>query len=249
MRNKRKSLTAALAAITILVGVSCKDNTLLSPYVPEDSGKFSYDINGLRDTSLERTDDVRYLIYVEKLAGKSESVILSADELPTGMEVVFDPANGVEAPFNTTMVIKNVRVKEGEHRIKIKGAAPTAGIKSKYITVTVLPYSNAAVGLKGVFTESGQCSQSGNLNNNVNIVVDESAKNKIELKGLFSSVMSNVIKADINPDKKTLTIPSQKVNSVTYEGDGTFDDDKLIINYTVTGLTINESCTATLTRN
>lgn len=249
MHNKQKLYIASLAVLTIFAGVSCKDNTLLSPYVPEDSGKFSYDINGLRDTSLERTDEVRYLIYVEKLSGKSETVILSAEDLPKGMNIVFEPANAVEAPFNTTMVIKNVRVVEGEHKIKIKGAAPTGGIENKFITVNVLPYSNAAVGLKGVFTETGQCSQTGSINNNVTIEVDETGKDKIVLKGLFSSVKSNVIKADINPEKKTLTIPSQVVNSVTYAGDGTFDDDKLIINYTVSGITINESCTATLTRD
>ncbi|HEY9176636.1 MAG TPA: hypothetical protein VIN07_03050, partial [Flavipsychrobacter sp.] len=169
--------------------------------------------------------------------------------LPKGMEVFFEPVNGEKASFNTTIVIRNTRVPEGLHKINIRGASITTGVSNYYININVLPYTNAAIGLKGAFTETGQCSQTGAVNDNVNIVVDETVKNRIHIKGLFSGVMTNEIYADIDPAAKTLTIPSQAQNGLTYQGDGTYDDDKLVINYTMTGDVINNNCTSTLTRN
>ncbi len=249
MHSKQYLYITALALISIFAVISCGKDTPLTPHIDDDSGKFDYRITGLQDTSLERTDNVRYLIFVEKLSGKAETVILSAEDLPEGMEVIFDPANAVQAPFNTTMVIKTLRVKEGDYKIRIKGASATAGIDYFNVNVKVLPYSNEAVGLKGDYTETGVCSPKGNINDNVSIVVDETTENRIYIKGIFSGVMTNEVYADIDPKTKTLTIPLQKVNSVDYSGDGSYDDDKLVINYTISGITINESCTSTLTRN
>ncbi len=238
----------AIALSTLLMAACGKDEPL-ALYEPGDSGDFKYKVTGLKDTSLERTAEVRYLIAVEKEQGQAESVILSTENLPKGMEVFFEPVNGEKASFNTTIVIKNTRVPEGVHKINIRGASITTGISNYYINVNVLPYTNAAIGLVGAFTETGQCSQTGNVNDNVNIVADETVKNRIHIKGLFSGVMTNEIYADINPATKTVTIPSQVVNDLTYKGDGTYDDDKLVINYTMNGDVINNSCSSTLTRN
>ncbi len=238
--------TAALFSISIL---SCRNNEELTPYDPNGSGTFKYKITGLKDTSLERTAEVRYLIAVEKVEGNAESVILSTENLPKGMEVLFEPVNGEKASYNTTIIIKNTRVPEGMHKINIRGASITTGVSNYYINVNVLPYTNAAIGLVGSFTETGQCSQTGAVNDNVNIVADATIKNRIHIKGLFSGVMTNEIYADIDPVTKTLTIPSQVQNALTYKGDGTFDDDKLVINYTMNGDVINNNCSSTLTRN
>lgn len=247
LRLKRISFfTLALLSLSIL---SCRNNEELTPHVPEGSGAFKYKITGLKDTSLERTAEVRYLIAVEKEEGQAESVILSTENLPKGMEVFFEPVNGEKASYNTTIIIKNTRVPEGTHKINIRGASITTGISNYYINVNVLPYTNAAIGLTGSFIETGQCSQTGAVNDNVNIVADATIKNRIHIKGLFSGVMTNEIYADIDPATKTLTIPSQVQNALTYQGDGTYDDDKLVINYTMNGDVINNNCSSTLTRN
>lgn len=238
----------AITLSTLLMAACGKDEPL-TPFEPDGSGDFKYKVTGLKDTSLERTAEVRYLIAVEKEQGQAESVILSTENLPKGMEVMFEPVNGEKASYNTTIIIKNTRVPEGLHKINIRGASITTGISNYYINVNVLPYSNAAIGLAGAFTETGQCSQTGNVNDNVNIVADETIKNRIHIKGLFSGVMTNEIYADINPADKTLTIPLQVANDLTYKGDGTYDDDKLVINYTMNGDVINNSCSSTLTRN
>lgn len=236
------------AGIMFLLITACGNKSQTLTPITDDDGDFDYTVNNLRDTSMERTDEVRYLILVEKTSGLAEKVILSAEDVPAGMEVFFEPVNGVDASFNTTVVIRTLRVKEGDYKINIKGASPTAGIQNNYINIAVLPYSNAATGLKGSFTEKGSCDQQGSTTEDVNIVVDESVNNRIILRGLFSGVMSNEIHADLNPSNKTLIIPSQERNELIFSGEGTYDDDKLVINYTVKGTTVNESCTSTLTR-
>lgn len=234
---------------SLIALVSCGgDSTLLSPYVPDDSGPFNYEIKGLRDTFMERIGETRYMILVDKLSGKSEDVLLSGQNLPDGMEVYFDPVNNAQPSFNTGLVIRSKRVKEGTHRINIRGASPTSGLKDNFIEVTIKPYTNHADGLVGGFTETGLCSPSGNVNDNVNIIADETVKNRIHIKGLFSGVMTNIIYADLDPATNTLVIPSQVQNFLTYEGDGTFDDDKIVINYTIKGAVVDETCTSTLQR-
>lgn len=236
--------------LLVLLSFSCKKNTLpLTPIHSDDTSDFTYDISGLRDTSLERTDEVRFVIFVERKTGKADNVVLSANDVPDGMTVSFDPISADTASFYTTVVVRTERAKVGEYKINIKGASPRAGIKLRYITIKVLPYSNNATGLKGYFTENGNCSQKGTVNNEVSVEIDETGVNKIIIKGLLSGVWSNDVKANIDPSNNTLDIPAQVINSVTYEGDGTYDDNKIVINYTVKGATINESCTSTLTRN
>lgn len=245
--NIKRHLYTILAATSVLI-TSCGDDETLTPYVPDEDKPFSYRINGLKDTSMERIGEARYLILVEKLTGKSENVVLSGGDLPEGMEIKYDPVNGEKPSFNTMVVVKSTRVKEGVYRINLKGASATSGISNNYVNVTIKPYSNAAIGQEGEFMETGQCTPSGALNHNVNVVADALVKNKIIIKGLYSGVMTNQVYAELNPANKTLTIPKQKQNFVDFQGEGTYDDDKLIINYTVTGVAVNETCTATLIR-
>lgn len=248
MRRNQAISFIFIALFSVFIN-SCGKDKPLSPYVPDNGGAFKYTISGLKDTMLERSGEVRYLVTVEKQEGQAELVVLSAKDLPKGMEVLFDPVNNEKPSFSTTIIIRNTRVPEGTHKINITGASVTTGITNFYINVKVLPYTNAALGLEGSFTETGQCTQTGAVNDNVNIVADETVKNRIHIKGLFSGVMTNKIYADIDPVTKTLTIPSQVQNDLTYAGDGTFDDDKLVINYTMNGDVINNNCTSTLTRN
>lgn len=245
-----KSIFHTLLFTTLCAFVaSCGNDTqLLTPNPDENAGPFSYKVNGLRDTAMERIGEVKYFILVEKTGGKSEPVTLSAEDLPKGMEVRYEPVNGEMPSFNTMLVIKSVRVKEGVHTIRIKGASPTTRISYSNLNVTIKPYTNAAVGLVGEFDENGKCSPYGPINEKVNIVAHESIPNRVILKGLFSGVMTNEIYADINPSNNTIVIPTQIQNFVTYKGEGTFDDDKVVLNYTITGTIVNENCSTTLSR-
>lgn len=236
-------------AIILIINTSCKDNGLSNtPISNPGPGNFDYKISGLHDTSMERTASIRFLIQVERTSGNGEKVVLSGETLPEGMEVLFEPVSIDTASFNTTVLVKSERVKMGEHIINIKSVSPTTGVTNNFVKIQVIDYSNHAVGVEGLYTETASCVQQGNVEQDVNVEVDPAGDNKVIFKGLWSGVMTNKIKADINPGNSTVTIPSQVVNGVTFEGDGTYDDDKIIINYTAKASTINESCTSTLTR-
>ena len=130
---KRNGISFLTAALLTLLIASCGKDEPLTPYVPDGEGDFKYKISGLKDTSLERTDEVRYLINVEKEAGKAEMVVLSAEDLPKGMTVSFEPVNNEMASYSTTLVIRNERVPEGTHKIKIRGASAGTGISIYFI--------------------------------------------------------------------------------------------------------------------
>ena len=239
---------AGLLILATIVFACKKGTNPLVPHSNTDDDDFSFQIKGLRDTSLERSDYVSYLVFVEKLTGEGEYVSLTVDSLPKGMTVSFVPVSADTASFNTTMRIETERVVEGNYAINVKAATSTAGIANNNINIAVKPYSNHAVGIAGEYSEKGACQQVGNVQNDVRIEA-AAEKNKIIIRGLLTGVMSNKITATVNPTNKTINIPSQIVNSATYEGDGTFDDDKVVINYTVKAASsINESCSSTLTR-
>lgn len=243
-----RKIIAGLFVLVIAIA-ACKDNsTTLVPQTSSSDDDFSFKINGIKDTSLERTDYISYLIFVEKLTGAGEFVSLTIDSLPKGMDISFVPVSADTASFNTTMRIETDRVVEGTYNLVLKAATATAGVKSSFFNVKVLPYSNHAVGLVGNYTEKGACQQAGSVEHDVTIET-AAEKNKVIIKGLLSGVNSNKITAIVNPSNSTIDIPEQVVNSVTYKGDGTFDDNKVVINYTVKGgVSVNESCSSTLTR-
>lgn len=246
MRNLNTFLLFALSFCFIIASCSKRNSDPLNPTgVSED---FKYEISGLSDTSIERSGEVRFIINVNKVAGETERVNLTAIDLPDGMSVNFTSGNGEEAPYATSALITTTRTPVGDYNIKIRGAAPTAGIKDYPVAIKVLPYSNEAILLKGEFTESGACVQQGNVNHSVVITVVDTVKNRILLKGLSSGTQTTEVYADVDASAKTITIPSQLQSFVTFEGSGTYDDNSININYTVKGSAVNESCTTVLTR-
>jgi hypothetical protein len=236
-----------LISLLLVTAWGCKRTSPTpEPYYEPDYGELKYIIQGLKDVSLERSGEVKLSVYINRTEGRIEDVMLSVLNLPQGMSASFSPS--ISKPsFNTTLTIKTTRAKEGTYAITIRGSSQTSGFTEKKINVTVLPYSNAAIGLEGLFKESGQCNPGGNLNHDVEIVAAET-DNKINIKGFWSSVWTHVVSANLNASNKTLTIPSQTVNGVTITGNGTYDDNLIIIGYRVKGLTVDDTCTSSFSR-
>lgn len=247
MRNLTLFLVVLLST-TVMFWTSCSKNNSEPLNRTPGSADFDYEIVGLRDTSLERIGEVRFLVNVNRIDGDPEMVNLTAIDLPEGMDVTFTPSNGEPASYVTSVLVKTTRTKEGTYTIKIRGASPTAGVKDYPVKVTILPYSNDAVGLKGDFTETGSCVQQGNVTNNIVVTVVDSVKNRVLLKGLSSGVQTNEVYADLSPDTKTITIPSQVQSFVTYQGSGSYQDDVIQITYTINGPAVNETCTTSINR-
>ena len=240
-----------ITLLAIVVWGCSKTKAPVTPYYPDDNGPFSYKIEGIGDTSVERLGSAAKLVYVKKVSGPSEDVQFSVESIPDGLTLTFEPATA-KPPFNLYMNLKAAKIPEGVYPVTVSSVSKTTGVKRTTFNVTVKPYSNAAKGMAGPFREEHQCHQTGPNGFNTFVEVASTAHNRINIKGFWSSAWTNVVYADLNPDAKTLVIPKQNQNGLQYQGTGTYTEDLMTVSYSVTDTfgakIVNESCTATFTR-
>jgi hypothetical protein len=238
---------AAIAAVFLLVFNNCKKSDPIEPYYESDYGDLQYTIDNVKDVSIERIGEMKQNISITRVAGKAEDVSLSVVGLPVGASALFDP-DPSKPSFTSTLTIKTNRVTVGTYSLLIRGSSLTSGFTERKFSLTVLPYSNIAIGMEGKFKESGVCVPSGGIGDTVNVIPVTTTTNKITIQGIWSGVWTNEVNADLNPSSKTLNIPAQTINGVTISGSGTFDENVMIIGYRVTGTTVNDTCTSTFSR-
>lgn len=242
----RYSLILVSLAVIILGGCS-KPSPTPEPYYEPDYGDLKYIIQGVKDVSMERIGQAQLTLFINRQEGKIEDVMMTVVGLPQGVTATFSPSISMPS-FNTTLTIKALRAKEGTYKITVRGSSKTSGFTEKQMNITILPYSNAAVGLEGQFNEGGMCTPSGAVGDTVDVVPVEGVKNRINIKGFWSGVWSNMVYANLNVANKTLDIPSQTVNGVTINGTGTYDDNIMIVGYRIKGFTVDDTCTSTFSR-
>jgi hypothetical protein len=238
---------AAIAAVFLLVFNNCKKSDPVEPYYESDYGDLQYTIDNVKDVSIERIGEIKQNISINRVAGKAEDVSLSIVGLPAGASAFFDPSPS-KPTFTSTLTIKTNRVTVGTYSLLIRGSSLTSGFTERKFSLTVLPYSNIAIGMEGKFKESGICVPGGGVNDTVDVVPVTTTVNKITIKGIWSGVWTNAVDAELTPSTKTLNILPQTVNGVTISGSGTFDENVMIIGYRVTGTTVNDTCTSTFSR-
>lgn len=245
MLKMKYSLTFALS-ILLITGCT-KTNNNNTPIYTDDDKEFTYEIKGLADMSLERTGEDDLLLNILRLTGKTEEVSMSIVDAPDGLTAIFDPSSTGEPSFNVTFKLVSKKVKEGTYTVKLKVATPTTGISEFPFKLTVLPYSNPASALVGEFDEKGSCTQSGALDHNAKIEIAQDSVGKVNIKGFWKGVWSNIVYGYLDPTNNTITIPAQVQNNATFQGSGTYDDTKVIVNYTVNNSVVSDTCTSTFT--
>ncbi len=240
-------LVSAVIVVSLLMFSNCKKKDPIEPYSETDNGDLQYTIDNVKDVSVERIGESLQNININRVSGKAEDVSLSVMGLPAGVSAYFDPSPS-KPSFTTTLTIKSNRTTVGTYLLTIRGSSLTSGFTDKKFTLTILPYSNVALGMEGKYKESGLCMPGGNVSDTVNVVAVTSVSNKVTIKGIWSGVWANAVDADLDPVNKTLFILPQTVNGVTISGSGTFDENVMIIGYRVKGTTVNDTCTSTFSR-
>lgn len=240
-----------LVVLSGLLIWSCKKDEPLQPYYGADYGDLQYSIKGVRDTMLEQTGKVSFNLFVERTAGKYEEVGLSVKGLPEGMTATF-ALNEATPNYNTFITFEANQVDAGTYTIQIIGASQTTGQKYYDMVLTVLPYSNPALGLEGDFKEVRACSQTGDSSHAVNITPVLTGASKVKIKGLWIGGGTYTVEANLIQTDHTIHIPLQSVHNVTFQGNGTYSKDGLELNYTVKDTSIsqivNDNCTSIFTR-
>jgi hypothetical protein len=114
------------------------------------------------------------------------------------------------------------------------------------MSLRIKPYLNVAEAFHGEYNENHNCSKSGATSFPVYIEPVDKFVNRINIKGFWTKSWSTTVYADLNPENKTVNVPLQSAYGVTYQGIGTFNDDEIVINYTVVDSSslVNEACTA-----
>lgn len=236
---------SGLLAVALAWGACNKPTTVNNP-IYNDPGKFAIAVDGLHDTTIERTGQANYVINVKKISGVTEKVAFSTYNAPAGMTVSFDTKTA-EPSYTTIMHVVTDRTPTGVYPIRVTAASASLGIVEYKFTVTVSPYSNEATGFLGDFNETGNCTTAGGHKTQIEAVTG--INNRINIKGFWHGTYSNEVVVDLNPTTNTLTVPTQVRNGLTYQGSGTYKDDELTVNYTVNdGSLVHDTCSSTFIR-
>lgn len=238
-------ITLSFAAIIIS---GCGKDEPLVPNPNPNAGRIAYTIVGVKDVSLERVGETKMQINIERISGNKDTEIkLGVSDLPDGLNAFFDVDKST-TPYISFITFVGTRVLEGSYNIKITGSGQDADFKEYPMVVKILPYTNAADGVKGQYVETHTCSADGYRSVNVRIVADLAVKNKVIIKGFWSGTQSNEVTALIDPATHTISIPEQTHFNVTFTGNGTYTDDKIDISYIAKGPSFTDNCTASLDR-
>jgi len=250
-RRSRIAIHICILVTTLsLVVISACNKTPSDPTPGNNTGygDLKYTITGLSDMKMERNGSVSQTINVNYVSGKLEDVLLSCQGLPKGATAKFSPISIGSPSFTTIFTITCNHAPVGVYPITVRGGSTSSGFTDYKITLTVLPYANAADGLVGFFVEKSQCSQSGSMGDTCKVEKDSTINNRIYIKGFWSGVWSNKVSADMNPTDNTLNIPVKTTNGVSFSGAGTYDDNTMIVHYRVTGSTVDDTCASTFSR-
>lgn len=243
-----KTVYSILIAVAALMTGCSKSNVNNNPYYGDDYGDFKYTINGTKDTAIEQNGEANILLTLTKTSGSTEDVNLSLTGVPANVTATIEPITA-KPPFVALLRIVSKRAAVGSYPIVITGRSKTTGNTVHSLNLNIKAYTNAAYAVEGVCGTIGACTpQTGALTHEANVVVSTAALNRVEIHGFWSDSWSNVVYADLNPVNKTVTIPSQTVNALTFEGSGTYTEGSMHINYTVKGPLVDEACDITYTR-
>lgn len=239
-----------IALLIVAASLGCKKGGDDDPnYVPPVVTPFSYKVDGIKDTSVERLGQVIEFINVKYLQGTREDVKISVTGLPETITDSISPASG-QPSYICAIAFRANKAAEGSYPLTITASSRSTTPQVYHMTLNVRPYSNYALAFNGDYQESHACSKSGDDAFPVYIFPEVKAINRINIKGFWTKTWTTVVYADLNPDTKTINIPSQTIDHVEYKGIGTFNDQEIVVNYTVKddiGV-VNESCTATFSQ-
>lgn len=228
-----------------------KDNT---PTTPTPTGnKFVFDLTGAKSSmAIENTGSDSMDVKIARVSGSSEKINLSVEGLPSGAKAIITPDNGLP-PFTSHIVISANGADTGTYNAILKATGATAGVNSYPINLRVFSVNTACVSeLEGRYSVYELCEGSQGNPYNANVVQDPTDKKKIIIKNFAGLADQIDVSATIVCGSKAVIIPEQKIKTNTVSGNGSFSDNKLTINYTLTSTATatiyTTTCTAVYSR-
>jgi len=231
-----------LPVLFLLACISCKKDP------PAKSDPMQFLIQGLPDTvTVEQVDTAEITFAVAHNGGNREVVTLQINGLPSQAGALMTPS--VDTPsFNSVLRFVTTHTALGTYRIALTASTEKATVSDSLILKVIANPVNPAAALAGVYTETGPCSVSGNVTNQVTVAELLPQFNKIRFTGIWGGSQSTVVNADIDPQNHTINIPAQTINAANFSGTGTYTANQMLIRYKVVTNFATDSCNVVLSR-
>ena len=227
--------------ILLIAGIGCTKNYY-------GSGDGSYHIDGLSGVSLSQDAPARTMYITVTYDGQpQENVTLSFENLPAGMYATLYTPSGYPT-FSSQIQFYDSSAAIGTYRVNLIATGEKTGRKVLPITITITAPPECASTFTGNWMGSNGCTGSSSYTET--LATDASVVNRVKLNNFENSGIT--LYADIKCTGRTVTLPLQTVNGVSYSGNGYFYTSGaayfLRISYTRTNGSSTISCTESLSR-
>jgi len=222
---------------------SCKKGAWDGPDQP-----MQFEIVGLPDSvSMEQRDTLGIPFSVNLISGYEELVTLQISGLPSKLGAGFSTSIATPA-FQSVLRLVSSYADTGWSTITVTATDSRKTVSASFkVHIGPNPENPAAI-LNGNYTESGPCSQTGNLNHTVKVEEMLPEFNKIRFIGLWNGHESSILEADIDPVTQTVSIPEQTVNSALISGSGYYSGSQIFLEYKSVISFAEDSCNVVLTK-
>jgi hypothetical protein len=211
----RKLLFLALLVIGF---ASCKKDDDNEPSKP------SYRIDGIVDRSMQKTvfgtpPTTTLNLNVMYEHSDQERVTLSIENVPEGLKSKFSTKSGIPG-FNTSLLLIDSGVVAGEYTLKLIATGSNTGRRSYDFNLTVLAPPDCSSDLTGTgYATQTSCNPTGSFTQNITSVPGQVGR---VLFSNFDNTGAQVY-ANVICNSGQVSIPSQTVNGVVYQGSGYYN--------------------------
>lgn len=215
---------------------------------PVTGEKFVYNLTGTKNFNVETTSSDSMTISLTRVSGATENIRLSMKGIPENMTATFTKSEGLP-PYTSKIVLRGANIPVGTYQAALVAAGISSGTQEFPVTINVFKQeTNCIAPLIGIYSVSEEC-ESAPPPYNVSVSVDPTDNKFVLLKG-FASI-DITLRAAIICGSNTVVIPEQTIGNNTVSGNGTFEGNKMIIDYNLSvrnpgSTTFTASCKATL---
>jgi len=204
---------------------------------------FDYTISPVDNVTLKMNANTSLPVQVKKVSGTTEMVSLAVSGLPANVTAAF---NSIEAEpdFTTQLnILVQGNATVGSYPVKIVGLSKS-GVSHEQLFTLNVKNENCALDMVGTWQGNSTC-QSTNFVSNV--TADPLYPYHFTINNFGNTGLNVDGTIDCNTGKVTLSSKSNSSIGVD-DGTGTYTDNNMTINYTLSAPGTHMSCAATYTR-
>ena len=242
-------LSVTIIAALVLAGCGKETNNKVSVLPENDT--FHFAILPISDLSMLSRDTVTFTMSINAISGTPKPASINFLNLPVGLGANFSIQ--IDTPgFNSMVTMTAMDVVPGVYPVAVLAASAELSVRDTfYVEVKPVPV-NPSLALVASYAESGQCTVTGPVSNNVTVQAysPNGVFNQIKIKNFWSAAGQINAIAVINPADSSLIIAPQQFGQISVSGSGHYSLSGLInLSYSIqSGSFVFDTCTTVLAR-